>query len=383
MRNILKNVDTEVIELLKILNDNNYQAYIVGGAVRDIIMDRKVNDFDISTSALPKETVKIFNELGYEVKTQGIKHGTVEVIYKKNYIEITTFRTDGEYLDNRHPQSVIFTLSFKTDAARRDFTMNAIGLDKNGKLYDYYDGINDIKSQVIRTVGDPMQRFTEDSLRILRAIRFSATLGFSVEVNTSKAMLANFYNLDSIAVERIYQEISSIFRGKYFNMISPYLPIISYAMKSDEISDNIFNFPYYEQRLAYALNNNKDLNDAYLSSAEKNSILACYKYQNDDFDDFKIKLLINKYGYLQARSILSYNNIINCKNDAYIKRLEQLKDTCCSIKQLALNGNDLLDLGFNGKVISEILNKLLEKVMKNELENKKTALLEAVINNQN
>lgn len=380
MQNILNHVDTEVIEVLHILTTNNYQAYIVGGAVRDIIMNRKVNDFDISTSALPNETVKIFKELGYEVKTQGIKHGTVEVIYKKHYMEITTFRTDGEYLDNRHPKNVVFTISFKTDAARRDFTINAIGLDENGKLYDYYKGIDDIQLQVIRTVGNPIKRFAEDSLRILRAIRFSATLGFSIEANTKKAMLANFHNLDSIALERIYQEISGIFKGEYFSMICPYLPIIAYIMKSDEISDNIINFSDYEQRLAYALRNKKNLNDVYLSNTEKNDILAFYEYQNDEFNDYKIKLLINQYGYMLTQSILSYNIIINHKNDEYIKRLEQLKDTCCTIKQLAINGNDLINLGFKGKEISDILNKLLEKIMKKELENKKAALLKAAKN---
>ena len=172
MQNILNKLPKSVINVLKILENNGYVAYIVGGAVRDTLLSRKVEDYDICTNALPIEIRKVFLEQKYKVIETGIKHGTVSVVNNNVAYEITTFRQDGEYKDSRHPEEVKFNVSLEEDLKRRDFTINALACDSLGNIIDYNNGINDLKNKIIRTVGNPNDRFDEDALRILRALRF-------------------------------------------------------------------------------------------------------------------------------------------------------------------------------------------------------------------
>ncbi len=173
------NIPKQVQIALTALENAGYEAYIVGGCVRDYLMNIEPHDIDITTSALPEEVKAVFAER--KVIETGIKHGTVTVIIEGVHLEITTFRVEGEYLDGRRPSTVTFTRSLKEDAARRDFTMNAMAYDIRGNLYDFFGGKQDIEAGVIRCVGNPVERFNEDALRIMRALRFASTTGFKIE----------------------------------------------------------------------------------------------------------------------------------------------------------------------------------------------------------
>ena len=173
--------------ILKRLNEKGHRADVVGGPVRDFLRGVTPSDYDITTSATPEEMRFVFKD-ERTIET-GIKHGTITLVYKGENVEITTYRVDGEYTDNRHPESVQFTRKLSGDLERRDFTMNAIAYNPNGNIVDLFDGRSDISNGIIRAIGEPKVRFTEDALRILRAIRFSSCLGFKIEEKTRKAML--------------------------------------------------------------------------------------------------------------------------------------------------------------------------------------------------
>lgn len=183
-----------------------YEAYAVGGCIRDSILGREPNDWDITTSATPEQVKALFRRT---IDT-GIQHGTVTVMLDKEGFEVTTYRIDGEYEDSRHPKEVIFTPNLVEDLKRRDFTINAMAYNDEAGLVDIFDGMGDIERGIIRCVGDPMERFTEDALRILRAIRFSAQLGYSIEENTKAAITRLVPNLRNISAERIQVELTKL-----------------------------------------------------------------------------------------------------------------------------------------------------------------------------
>ena len=189
-----------------------YEAYVVGGCVRDAIMQNEINDFDITTSATPDEMKVVFKD--ERTFDTGIKHGTITLYYNRENVEITTYRVDGEYDDNRHPKSVEFTKRLENDLKRRDFTMNAIVYNDKEGFIDMFSGIEDIKNKVIRAIGDPKKRFEEDALRILRAIRFSSVLGFTIEESTKRAMIECKSLLHNVSGERIAVEINKFLLGK-------------------------------------------------------------------------------------------------------------------------------------------------------------------------
>ncbi|MBE7070835.1 MAG: hypothetical protein E7386_10115, partial [Ruminococcaceae bacterium] len=191
------------------LEKNGFEAYLVGGCVRDGILGRQTNDYDVTTNAFPSDIKKVF----FDCNTidVGIAHGTVAVVCGDEIIEITTYRIDGEYKDNRHPESVNFSTDIKDDLSRRDFTVNAMAY--NGQLVDYFGGLDDLSKRIIRCVGDPDTRFNEDALRILRAMRFSSVLGFEIEGVTAKAIIKNAHLLSSISHERILAELKKLLCG--------------------------------------------------------------------------------------------------------------------------------------------------------------------------
>ncbi len=200
-KNIKIEIPQPVREILEALQEHGYEAYIVGGCVRDMLIGREPMDWDITTSAMPQEVKQIF----HNTVDTGIQHGTVMVIKNAVGYEVTTYRVDGEYKDGRHPQSVTFTRSLEEDLKRRDFTINAFAWGEDG-LIDMFDGVKDLKDGIIRCVGDPEERFNEDALRIMRAVRFSAQLGFAIEPRT-KAMISKYAGrLADISMERIREE---------------------------------------------------------------------------------------------------------------------------------------------------------------------------------
>ena len=205
-------IPQNILYILDRLELAGYEAYIVGGCVRDGLMGAQPHDFDITTSALPEETEQVFSDL--KVIETGIKHGTVTVLYEGEPIEITTYRIDGDYADGRHPDEVKFTRSLAEDVARRDFTMNGIAYSPKRGLVDLCDGAEDIRRGVIRCIGDPDKRFGEDALRIMRALRFSAVLGFAIEENTAASLRRNKLLLSRVSVERIFVELQKLLCGR-------------------------------------------------------------------------------------------------------------------------------------------------------------------------
>ncbi len=205
-------IPPQVNRAIEILRQNGHTAHVVGGAVRDAIMGLEASDWDIATSALPEQTAKAFEN--FRIIETGIKHGTVTVIIDSASLEITTYRIESGYSDNRHPDSVEFTDLIEEDLARRDFTVNAIAYSPYGGITDPYGGCDDIEKKIIRCVGEPDRRFGEDALRILRALRFSSVLGFEIENETAESICKNYHLLGNISVERIFVELSKLLCGK-------------------------------------------------------------------------------------------------------------------------------------------------------------------------
>lgn len=204
--NMYDKIPYNVCQILKTLNDNGYQGYIVGGAVRDYVMGREPHDWDIATNATPDRVKDLFDKT---VDT-GIKHGTVTAMVAGEGFEITTYRTDGKYSDGRHPDSIFFRNDIKDDLGRRDFTINAMAMDINGKIVDPYDGLEDIKKGVIRCVGNPDERFSEDALRMMRAVRFESKFDFELDESVRNAIKRNINKLSNVSAERVRDEFTKM-----------------------------------------------------------------------------------------------------------------------------------------------------------------------------
>lgn len=203
----------QALPIIETIQENGYEAYFVGGSVRDFLLGRKIGDVDIATSATPDEVQKMFPK----TIDVGKKHGTVIVLLNGKSYEVTTFRTEGQYVDYRKPQYVRFIRSLKEDLRRRDFTINAMAMDKTGEIIDYFGGKNDLKNRVIRTVGNPYERFSEDALRMLRALRFVSQLSFQLEEETKNAIIRWNPLLKEISIERITNEMEKLFAGQSSN----------------------------------------------------------------------------------------------------------------------------------------------------------------------
>ena len=216
--------------ILSKLNNCGYEAYIVGGCVRDSIIGTTPHDWDICTSALPEQVMEVFE--GYKIIPTGLKHGTVTIIIDDAQYEVTTYRIDGKYEDNRHPKEVSFTSDLKEDLSRRDFTINAMAYNPSIGLVDYFGGKKDIRKKLIKCVGNPDERFNEDALRIMRTLRFASTYGFVITEETSSAVHCNVALLNNIAKERINTELCKLLCGEgvleillnYNDVISTIIP---------------------------------------------------------------------------------------------------------------------------------------------------------------
>ena len=388
-------VPKEVETALNILHVNSYEAYIVGGCVRDSIMGKVPSDWDVATSAKPKEILLCFNQ--YRTIETGIRHGTVTVIISKMQIEITTYRIDGEYSDNRRPDDVLFTDKIEFDLKRRDFTINALAYNKNGVI-DLFGGLDDIKNKIVKCVGDSDERFNEDGLRILRALRFASVLNFDIEKNTSYSIFRNKNLLNNISMERINIELSKLIMGSNFqNILLEYRDVIEVFLP--EIQD------LTKERLEYRLYAMKALNTLILRLSvflyridSPDKILMNLKYDNKTVK--KVKLLtenIDEKIYPDQVSIKKWLNKINNVNLNYLIKIKKVMfdyeyeeltksekimkeiietNQCYSLKTLAINGKDIIDSGVpKGKNIGIVLNKVLNKVIEGKLENNKDTLL--------
>lgn len=415
--------DCKEKEILKRLNAAGYEAYFVGGCVRDEIMGREAHDIDITTSATPEEVKEIFSS----VLEVGIKHGTV-VVMPYN-VEVTTFRKDGEYEDNRHPSQVEFVTSLYEDLKRRDFTMNAIAMDVNDKLYDPFNGKMDIDNKIIRAVGNADDRFNEDSLRILRAIRFSSILGFEIDKETRSAIMRNYHLLENISKERIFVELKKMLVGKNIgNLLREYYEIIDIFIPGfKEMKDFNQNNPWHKYDLlehtinsVYNIEPNinlrltmllHDIGKTKTKTTDENGISHFYNHQLVSFDiatnvlnnlkvdnklkdevltlirlhDIKInenkksiKKFLSKYGENIFFNLLKVKEADEKAQSKLSTNFEEIKriayeiineNECLHIKDLEINGRDLLELGFVGTEIGEILNICLNLVLEDKMPN--------------
>ncbi len=372
------NIDlpADVEFILDKLLENGFSAYIVGGCVRDALLLKKPTDWDICTNALPDETISVFSD--YRIIKTGIKHGTITLLINSVPYEITTFRTDGDYLDSRHPENVNYIKNIDDDLARRDFTVNAMAY--NRELVDLYDGQKDLEKRIIRCVGDPAKRFSEDALRIMRAIRFSAVLDFEIEEKTKSAIFSLKNNLINIAMERINVEFSKILLSDNKSVYSQYYDIFKLFIdiSPNLDTDNLVKLPKdLETRLSYLLLSSglyaEVLENLRYPSKTIKAVNEIIKNFDSEYENIKdLRLLISKSSYETAHKILT---IKACKKNVF-DLLLKAKNMPCKIQDLAICGNDLIKLGIaDGPLIGKLLKKLLYLVIDEEIENSKVSLL--------
>lgn len=367
--------------ILEKLNNNGFQAYAVGGCVRDRLLNIEPDDWDITTSALPQEIQRVFSDCRLNLK--GLKHGTVGVIFKGVMLEVTTFRVDGTYTDSRRPDSVTFTPVLKDDLARRDFTVNAMAMDINENIIDEFFGRKDLENKIIRTVGDAEKRFSEDALRIMRGLRFASREGFSLEEKTLFFSNKLAYTLQNIAYERIYTELKKMLMLKNApNVMEKTLPVfkaIFPTLKEEnwqKICQSAKKTQNGKLRLALILAETDTQTELLRLKAEtktKNQILFLKKEKvsNDEIAIQKLMCLNNKENVL---FLCDYLTVI--RDEDFSLNAQKAAKGVTSIKELNLNGTDLKDAGYKSYKIKEALNYALESVIEKKVRNDKKELLD-------
>lgn len=388
-------IPKEVEIALNRLYEKGFEAYIVGGCVRDSIMGITPSDWDITTSANPEDISYCFS--GYKTIETGIKHGTIAVIINKMQIEITTYRIDGEYSDNRRPDKVSFTNNIEFDLKRRDFTINALAYNKNG-IVDLFGGIDDIHNKIIRCVGEPDERFNEDGLRILRALRFASVLNFKIEKGTADSVHKNKNLLNNISMERINTEFNKLTMGSNFqriiienrDVIEVFIPELK-NFNNDEITYRLKamgNLDTLILRLS-ALLYEIDAPDCILMRLKyDNSTIKSVKLFTSTIDEKVYPDLVSVKKSLHKINYVNLNNLVKIKKALFenehdeLKKVEEIMNEiiktnqCYSLKTLAISGQDLLNAGVpKGKNIGRILNLVLNEVMEGKLDNEKNGLL--------
>ena len=381
--------------VIRTLNEAGYEAYVVGGAVRSWLLGTEAHDYDVTSSAVPEEIKQVFADR--KIIDTGIKHGTVTLIEKKNPVEITTYRTESAYSDHRHPDQVDFTRSLQEDCARRDFTINALCYHPKEGIRDFFGGISDLQHFLIRCVGEPSERFEEDALRILRAIRFAAQLGFEIEEATKAALLEKKNTLYYVSQERITAELIKTISAPYFrSVLEEYRSVLELLIPElQEYHDsqwsgilmNISRSPAdMHIRIALLLDG---LNDVQRSD----EILRRLRFSNTDRYAIT-NLLETKNLPLTTRVELrkAFNRLtvspetflaFRCARDtrlnqdelnALLKVIRQDKD-CYTLKQLEVTGKDLKTLNLKGPQISADLSMCLNAVMEERIPNQKEDLI--------
>lgn len=363
--------------IIKKLNNAGFEAFAVGGCIRDLILNREVTDYDITTNALPLQIKDVFFE--YKVIETGIKHGTVSVIIDGESFEITTYRTESAYTDSRHPDSVSFVSDVRDDLSRRDFTVNAIAFSPKEGIIDPYNGIEDIKCKIIRTVGEPEKRFSEDALRILRALRFSSVLGFDIDDETSKSIFELGESVLKVASERILTEFRKMLLGnnsasvveKYKKVIGNILPL------ADDIAD-FYKIPNdFSMRLFYLCRDNISRALEFLRcdnhTKSRCDMLANSKEIPKEY--IEKKLYVSLLGRKDSEYVYNFRNALYGEDEKGEILTIINSNECLSVKELKINGNDLLLNGFSGKDIGIVLNSLLVSVIKGQVENQYDELM--------
>lgn len=379
-----------VKSVLKVLNSHEFPACIVGGCVRDAILGVEPQDWDVATGALPEQVVSLFPD---SLPT-GIKHGTVTVRSGNHFVEVTTFRTDGDYVDHRHPDNVSFVGDIHTDLSRRDFTINAIAVTSEGKVIDPFHGIDDIFSGIIRCVGLPQKRFEEDALRMLRAFRFSSRFGFMIEAKTLEAIKENAHLASSLSAERVRDEVEKILMTPNPEMLYTVVEcglLDTYVQKHLSRNDGLLRISALNRKpvLRWALFSVVLLADECISDVRNflgtlrldgRTIRCCsdsceIMKNSPPKDSMEWKFLLKQYGADTVECAASCWSVIFESDylDTFKKILKS--GECFSLNHLSVNGNDLINMGYDGKKIGEELNLLLDSVIVSPKKNNRADLL--------
>ena len=415
-----------------------YESWLVGGCVRDLLLGRTPGDYDVCTAALPAETEAVFT--GERLIETGLKHGTVTVILEGKPLEITTYRVDGGYTDARHPDKVTFTRSLREDAARRDFTVNAMAYHPDRGLWDGFGGQEDLKRRIIRCVGDPETRFREDGLRILRAIRFASVLGFDLEQETGKAVRSTAHLLEKIAPERLSVELSKLLLGpgageslrNYSEVLGVFLPELppmagfdqrnvhhcfdllghtaaavdaappdlllrltmllhdigkpetfsigedgqghfyGHAKRSVELADDILRRLRYPNRVRERVLTLIRYHDTPLAPEPK----QVRRWLNRLGEEAFFQLIEVHKADTLALAPACRERVKTLDETAALARSVLAETPCLTLRDLAVNGHDLMALGIRGPILGKTLNRLLDRVLEGTLDNSRDALLE-------
>ena len=380
-----------ISDILRRLEAAGFEAYAVGGYVRDGLMGRTAGDCDITTSALPDETKAVFSDL--RTIDTGIKHGTVTVLYGGEPYEITTYRVDGEYADNRHPDAVSFTASLEEDLARRDFTVNAMAYSDSRGLVDLFSGREDLSARIIRAVGEPERRFTEDALRMLRALRFASVLDFEIEEYTRAAIFSLWERIKSVSAERILTELRKLFSGVgAYRVLKEYSPLIVQLLSGlENISlptEEIFDSMSPENRLVALFYLSSDTPSEAFSSAmralhsdrrtERHGV-ALLEIMRADLSGDRLYRAVLDYGADTMREALALRALL-CGGETTLARLDNALKSGFSgaISDLEIDGRAILSLGYSGARVGEILAALAIAVMSGETQNDLVSLTEYI-----
>ncbi len=374
--------------VISVLENAGYEAFCVGGAVRDMLMGRtSPSDFDVTTNCLPEDIARLFP---HNIPT-GIKHGTVTVICDGMAIEVTTYRTEGGYSDARHPDKVEFVSNIRDDLSRRDFTVNAIAYNEKSGIFDPFSGLKDIESKTLRAVGEPEKRFEEDALRIMRLYRFASQLGFLPDSATENGAKEKLHLLPKISAERIFSELSRLLCGEHIALAAPLF--LSGGLE-------FLGIKKYDTALFCALPNELDIRfSAYalMSGSDAEAVLSALKADNKLKNSVKTIISLHSaqipktrrevkemlyfaekdcfFKYLCVLSLTDSEAAqkIKCEAEDILKKSEPYK-----ISELAVCGDDLKALGLCGSEIGKVLKGLLRLVWENPSLNKKETLLSLI-----
>ena len=384
----MTNILNKGYNIAKILEDKGYKAYLVGGCVRDYILGRKINDVDITTDATPDQIQEVYKD--YRQIDFGKKFGTIKILHDDEEFEITTFRIEDDYKDNRHPTNVEFAKNINDDLKRRDFTINAMTL-RNKKIYDPFNGRADIDKKLIRAVGNPEERIREDALRMLRAVRFSIQLDFDIEEELKIAIKNNKNRLDDIARERIHDELNKML------ITNPYRTITT--LKDVGLLDKVFPFPiirFNELKIApndlytiygiLFITNNENLVEKVLealkySHSDISNIESIVKSYKENLSKYDIRKTILDIGLENTKRVIDIHYILN--EDEKVKKIFEkiLKDDIPKErKDIAINGHDLKKLGFDqGEELGVMLKIIEREILKEKIKNNKEEIEKFVI----
>lgn len=381
------NIPKTYENMLKKLNNNGFEAYIVGGCVRDLLLGTVPNDYDITTSATPDQIKSVF----CNTVDTGIKHGTVTVIEDGYVCEVTTFRTESDYSDMRRPNSVKFVSDIKLDLSRRDFTVNAICYNPDTGIIDLFNSLEDLENKILRTVGNPQERFNEDALRIMRLFRFAATLDFEIEEETYAAAIKLSPLLKNISHERIAAELK---KAVLSDNISNFSPLIDcgalefcgiYKADVNKISllKRSFELRFYSLLKLSSRDMDFTLRSLKMSNSVKDYCYALEFLEStmNNCSKAAVKNILNYSDFSLIRDFVEYKKVI--KNEDLSDYLHIAQDIIenkepYKISHLDISGEDLLELGYKGKEVGKILEILRKKVIEDKTLNKKAELIEIV-----